>query len=73
MIDPGRGLEYGLVAANVCYRLMRFVEGRGGRVALRPAAQLSDLVPGIHEGLRSMTFVERAVTSSRTRAGWVSL
>ena len=25
-----------------------------------PAAQLSDLVPGIHEGLRSMTFVERA-------------
>jgi len=38
-----------------------------------PAAQLSDLVPGIHEGLRSMTFVERAVTSSRTRAGWVNL
>ena len=38
-----------------------------------PAAQLSDLVPGIHEGLRSMTFVERAVNSSRTRAGWVSL
>jgi predicted dehydrogenase len=38
-----------------------------------PAAQLSDLVPGIHEGLRSMTFVERAVTSSAARAGWVSL
>jgi predicted dehydrogenase len=38
-----------------------------------PSAQLSDLVPGIHEGLRSMTFVERAVTSSRSRAGWVSL
>ena len=38
-----------------------------------PAAQLSDLVPGIHEGVRSMTFVERAVTSSRSRAGWVTL
>ena len=38
-----------------------------------PAAQLSDLVPGIHEGLRSMTFVERAVVSSRSRAGWVGL
>jgi len=38
-----------------------------------PAALLSDLVPGIDEGLRSMTFVERAVTSSQVRAGWVTL
>jgi predicted dehydrogenase len=38
-----------------------------------PAAQLSDLVPGIHEGVRSMNFVERAVVSSRSREGWVSL
>ena len=37
------------------------------------SAPLSELVPGIHEGLRSMAFVERAVTSSRVRAGWVSL
>src|SRR5271168_5040052 len=34
-----------------------------------PAAQLSNLVPGIREGVRSMAFVERAVTNSR--AGWV--
>ena len=38
-----------------------------------PSAQLSELVPGIHEGVRSMTFVERAVTSSRARQGWVNL
>ena len=38
-----------------------------------PAAQLSELVPGIQDGLRSMTFVERAVTSSQVRAGWVTL
>jgi predicted dehydrogenase len=38
-----------------------------------PGAQMSDLVPGIEEGLRSMLFVERAVTSSRAREGWVSL
>jgi predicted dehydrogenase len=37
------------------------------------AAQLSDIVPGIREGVRSMTFVERAVVSSRSRAGWVGL
>jgi predicted dehydrogenase len=37
------------------------------------AAQLSDVVPGIREGVRSMTFVERAVVSSRSRAGWVGL
>jgi predicted dehydrogenase len=36
-----------------------------------PAAALSELVPGIGEGVRSMTFVERAVKNSR--AGWVSL
>ncbi len=34
-----------------------------------PAAQLTDLVPGILEGVRSMSFVERAVTNSRK--GWV--
>ena len=38
-----------------------------------PAAKLSDLVPGIYEGVRSMAFVERAVTSSRAREGWVAL
>ena len=37
------------------------------------AAQLSDLVVGIDDGVRSMAFVERAVVSSRARAGWVSL
>ncbi len=37
------------------------------------AAQLSDLVPGIDEGVRSMAFVERAVVSSRNREGWVKL
>jgi predicted dehydrogenase len=35
------------------------------------AAKLSDLVPGIRDGVRSMTFVERAVTNSRK--GWCSL
>jgi predicted dehydrogenase len=35
------------------------------------AAKLSDLVPGIREGVRSMTFVERAVTQSRK--GWCQL
>ena len=34
-----------------------------------PSAKLSELVPGIREGVRSMAFVERAVTNSR--AGWV--
>jgi predicted dehydrogenase len=34
-----------------------------------PSAKLSELVPGIREGVRSMAFVERAVTKSR--AGWV--
>ena len=38
-----------------------------------PGAQVSDLVPGIDEGVRSMAFVERAVVSSRNREGWVSL
>ena len=38
-----------------------------------PSAPLSDLVPNIDEGVRSMAFVERAVTSSRSREGWVSL
>jgi hypothetical protein len=38
-----------------------------------PGAQLSDLVVGIDDGLRSMAFVERAVVSSRARAGWVNL
>ena len=36
-----------------------------------PAAKLSELVPGIREGVRSMTFVERAVTNSRK--GWCEL
>src|ERR1700728_2543311 len=36
-----------------------------------PAAQLSDFVPGIRAGVRSMTFVERAVKNSRS--GWCSL
>ncbi|MGC2404332.1 MAG: Gfo/Idh/MocA family oxidoreductase [Acidobacteriaceae bacterium] len=36
-----------------------------------PAAKLSDLVPGIRDGVRSMTFVERAVTHSRM--GWCQL
>ncbi len=34
-----------------------------------PSAKLSELVPGIRDGVRSMAFVERAVTNSR--AGWV--
>ncbi len=38
-----------------------------------PSARLSELVPGIEEGVRSMAFVERAVTSSRARQGWVTL
>ena len=38
-----------------------------------PSAPMSDLVPGIDEGVRSMAFVERAVTSSRKREGWVAL
>jgi predicted dehydrogenase len=38
-----------------------------------PSAKLSDLVPNIDEGVRSMAFVERAVNSSRVREGWVSL
>src|SRR5271163_1294899 len=36
-----------------------------------PSAQLSDLVPGIDAGVRSMAFVERAVTNSRK--GWCPL
>jgi predicted dehydrogenase len=36
-----------------------------------PAAKLSELVPGIREGVRSMTFVDRAVTNSRK--GWCEL
>jgi hypothetical protein len=32
---------------------------------------MSDLVPGIREGVRSMNFVERAVTNSRK--GWCQL
>src|ERR1700722_3323795 len=36
-----------------------------------PSAQLTELVPGIRDGVRSMAFVERAVTKSR--AGWVGL
>ncbi len=36
-----------------------------------PSAQLSELVPGIREGVRSMSFVERAVTNSRK--GWCLL
>ena len=36
-----------------------------------PAAPMSDLVPGIREGVRSMNFVERAVTNSRK--GWCPL
>lgn len=38
------------------------IEGRAG-----------GLVPDIAEGLRGMTFVERAVAASRDDAGWVSL
>src|SRR5271156_7190692 len=38
-----------------------------------PAAPLSDLLVGIDDGVRSMAFVERAVVSSRARAGWVNL
>ncbi len=37
-----------------------------------PKAALTDLVPGIEEGRRSMAFVEQAVESSRSRAGWVA-
>ncbi len=37
------------------------------------SAPLSELVPGIEEGVRSMAFVERAVNSSRAREGWVKL
>jgi predicted dehydrogenase len=33
----------------------------------------SGLVPGIGEGVRGMTFVERAVAASRADAGWVAL
>ena len=36
-------------------------------------AKMSEFVPGIDEGVRSMAFVERAVTSSRNREGWVKL
>jgi predicted dehydrogenase len=36
-----------------------------------PAAKMSDLVPGIRDGVRSMAFVERAVTHSRK--GWCQL
>jgi predicted dehydrogenase len=36
-----------------------------------PAAPLSDLVPGINAGVRSMSFVERAVSNSRK--GWCAL
>ena len=38
-----------------------------------PKAALTDLVPGIDEGRRSMAFVEQAVESSRLRKGWVAL
>jgi predicted dehydrogenase len=38
-----------------------------------PSAKLSELVPGIDAGVRSMAFIERAVYSSRARQGWVSL
>ncbi len=38
-----------------------------------PKAKLSELVPGIEEGGRRVAFVDRAVTSSRTREGWVAL
>ena len=37
-----------------------------------PQAELTDMVPGIYEGRRSMAFVEQAVESSRARAGWVA-
>ena len=37
------------------------------------SAKLTELVPGIEEGVRSMAFVETAVTSSRARKGWVNL
>ena len=48
--------------------------GNGVRARLSdPSAPLSPLVPGIDEGVRSMAFVERAVTSSRNREGWVAL
>ncbi|AEG50934.1 oxidoreductase domain protein [Sphingobium chlorophenolicum L-1] len=33
----------------------------------------SALVPGIEDGVRSLAFVEAAVTASRTASGWVSL
>ena len=36
-----------------------------------PKAALTDFVPGIYEGRRSMAFVEQAVESSRLQAGWV--
>jgi predicted dehydrogenase len=38
-----------------------------------PSARLSELVPGIEEGVRSMAFIDKAVTSSRARQGWVKL
>ncbi|HEV2272815.1 MAG TPA: Gfo/Idh/MocA family oxidoreductase [Acidobacteriaceae bacterium] len=37
-----------------------------------PKAELTDQVPGIEEGRRSMAFVEEAVASSAARAGWVT-
>jgi predicted dehydrogenase len=36
-------------------------------------AALSDLVPGIDDGVRGMMFIDRAVKSSREHSGWVKL
>lgn len=38
-----------------------------------PAAVLSERVPGIRDGVRGMAFIERAVETGRSRAGWTPL
>jgi hypothetical protein len=53
--------------ANIYRDFAKSIRARFGD----PSARLSDLVPGIDAGVRSMTFVERAVTNSRK--GWCTL
>jgi predicted dehydrogenase len=36
------------------------------------SAELSDLVPGIDDGVRGMTFIDRAIKSSSSGSGWVA-
>jgi predicted dehydrogenase len=35
-----------------------------------PAAKLSEAVPGISDGVRSMAFIERSIENSRAKTGW---